>query len=95
MQAPNRSDEAHTARVLAGALTHLAQHLESGCRRSVSLAAMLLGQIASDSRNDAQLRDQAGHLTEVLDDIAQRKQHTTTLPYALHATKNRRPAAES
>lgn len=52
--------------ILAGALAHLAQHMENGCPRSAYLAAMLLEQIALDLKVDSHLRQHAQQLVEIL-----------------------------
>lgn len=55
------------ARMVAGALAHLARHMETGCPRSAYLAAMLLEKVASDPEADAHLRRHAYELVEILD----------------------------
>lgn len=55
------------ARMVAGALAHLARHMETGCRRSAYLAAMLLEKVANDPEADAHLRRHARELVEILD----------------------------
>lgn len=55
------------ARMVAGALAHLAKHMESGCQRSAYLAAMLLERVASDPDADAHLRAHARELVEILE----------------------------
>jgi hypothetical protein len=55
------------ARIVAGALAHLAQHMESGCPRAAYLAAMLLDKVANDSETDDHLRRHARELVEILD----------------------------
>ena len=56
MSTPTTHLEQLPDRMLAGALAHLAQHMESGCRRAAYLAAMLLEQIASDPRTSKHLK---------------------------------------
>lgn len=63
------------ARMVAGALAHLAQHIETGCMRSAYLAAMLLEKVANDPEADAHLRRHARELVEILD----REDKPTTL----------------
>ena len=63
----NAYHEQAPAHILAGALAHLAQHLENGCLRSAYLAAMLLEQIAVDPRVDGHLRRHALQLVEILE----------------------------
>lgn len=55
------------ARMVAGALAHLARHMETGCPRAAYLAAMLLEKVASDPEADAHLRRHACELVEILD----------------------------
>ena len=55
------------ARMVAGALAHLATHMESGCPRAAYLAAMLLDKVANDSEADDHLRRHARELVEILD----------------------------
>lgn len=55
------------ARMVAGALAHLARHMETGCQRSAYLAAMLLERIAADPEADDHLRRHARDLVEILD----------------------------
>lgn len=55
------------ARMVAGALAHLAKHMETGCPRSAYLAAMLLEQVANDVEADAHLRAHARELVEILE----------------------------
>lgn len=55
------------ARMVAGALAHLARHMETGCPRSAWLAAMLLEQVAGDPEADAHLRNHARELVEILE----------------------------
>lgn len=67
MDDPNAHQEQAPARMLAGALAHLAQHMESGCPRAAYLATMLLEQIADDAKTDAHLRQHALQLVEILE----------------------------
>lgn len=55
------------ARMVAGALAHLARHMETGCTRSAYLAVMLLEKVANDPEADAHLRRHARELVEILD----------------------------
>jgi len=55
------------SRMVAGALAHLAKHMETGCQRSAYLAAMLLEQVANDGEADDHLRRHARELVEILD----------------------------
>ena len=51
-----------SSRIISGALAYLSMHLDSACPRSAYLAALLLGRIADDPENDAELRAQARSL---------------------------------
>ncbi|MCM2308246.1 MAG: hypothetical protein NDI91_12395 [Sulfuritalea sp.] len=55
------------ARMVAGALAHLARHMESGCPRAGHLAAMLLEKVAGDPEADSHLRAHARDLVEILE----------------------------
>lgn len=55
------------ARMVAGALAHLARHMETGCPRSAYLAAMLLEKVANDPEADDHLRRHARELVDILD----------------------------
>jgi len=59
--------EQPSARMVAGALAHLARHMETGCQRSAYLAAMLLEKVANDAEADDHLRRHARELVEILD----------------------------
>lgn len=54
------------ARMVAGALAHLAQYMATGCPRSAHLAALLLDKIASDAEADEHLRRHARQLMDIL-----------------------------
>lgn len=54
------------ARMVAGALAHLAKHMETGCQRSAYLAAMLLERVAADEDADEHLRAHARELVDIL-----------------------------
>ena len=54
------------AHMVAGALAHLATHLESGCPRAARLAALLLDRLAADDEADVELRHHAAGLAETL-----------------------------
>ena len=55
------------ARMVAGALAHLARHMETGCARAGHLAALLLDQVANDPEADGHLRAHARELVEILE----------------------------
>lgn len=55
------------ARMVAGALAHLARHMETGCPRAARRAAMLLDRVANDPEADAHLRSHARELVDILD----------------------------
>jgi hypothetical protein len=48
----DNASEQTPARMVAGALAHLATHMETGCPRAAWLAAMLLDKLAADSEAD-------------------------------------------
>jgi hypothetical protein len=54
------------AHIVAGALAHLARHMQTGCARSAYVAALLLDEIARDVGADRTLREHAGELAETL-----------------------------
>lgn len=66
MTPPDIQEQA-PARMVAGALAHLAQHMETGCPRAAYLAAMLLEKVANDEEADDHLRRHARELVEILD----------------------------
>ncbi|MBI5898842.1 MAG: hypothetical protein HZB40_06425 [Rhodocyclales bacterium] len=55
------------AHMVAGALAHLARHMETGCPRAGRLAALLLDKIASDNEADDHLRAHARELVDILE----------------------------
>lgn len=55
------------ARLVAGALAHLAQHMTTGCPRAAERAALLLERVASDAGADPHLRQHARELVEILE----------------------------
>ena len=55
------------ARLVAGALAHLARHMETGCPRASHLAILLLAKVADDPEADPHLRRHARDLVEVLE----------------------------
>jgi hypothetical protein len=63
---PEQIAEQTPARMVAGALAHLARHMETGCQRSAYLAAMLLERVALDPDADDHLRRHARELVEIL-----------------------------
>lgn len=65
--APTPVADQPPARMVAGALAHLARHMETGCARSAYLAAMLLERVAADPEADAHLRAHARELVEILE----------------------------
>lgn len=67
MMSTTKTSEQPPARMVAGALAHLARHMESGCPRSAYLAAMLLERIASDPEADGHLRRHARELVDILE----------------------------
>lgn len=67
MDDPTPLDQQPPARMVAGALAHLAKHMETGCPRSAYLAAMLLENLANDDEADAHLRAHARELVDILE----------------------------
>lgn len=67
MDDPNTLNDQPPARMVAGALAHLAKHMETGCQRSAYLAAMLLERVAADPEADGHLRAHARELVEILE----------------------------
>ena len=59
--------EQPSTRMVAGALAHLARHMDTGCPRAGHLAALLLDQVASDPEADGHLRAHARELVEILE----------------------------
>lgn len=55
------------ARMVAGALAHLARHMTTGCPRAAELAALLLERIAGDAEADPHLREHARELVDILE----------------------------
>jgi hypothetical protein len=55
------------ARMVAGALAHLATHMETGCPRAAYLAAIVLTRIAADPDADEHLRHHARQLVDILE----------------------------
>jgi hypothetical protein len=62
-------------RMVAGALAHLAKHIETGCPRAARLAAILLDRVARDADADAHLRDHARELVDILERNTARHHH--------------------
>ena len=60
-------DEQPPARMVAGALAHLARHMTTGCPRAAELAALLLARVAADSEADPHLREHARELVDILE----------------------------
>jgi len=69
------------ARMVAGALAHLAKHMETGCPRSAYLAAMLLEKVAADPEADDHLRRHARELVDILD--RERETEKPEAPFAV------------
>lgn len=61
------ASEQTPARTVAGALAHLAVHMETSCPRAAWLAAMLLERVAADPDADSHLRNHAHELVEILE----------------------------
>lgn len=67
------------ARLVAGALAHLARHMTTGCPRAAERAALLLARLAADTDADPHLREHARELVDILDrhDAPQRQPVTS------------------
>ncbi|MCF8198351.1 MAG: hypothetical protein K9J42_06265 [Sulfuritalea sp.] len=61
------ASEQAPARTIAGALAHLATHMQTGCPRAAWLAALLLERVAADPDADSHLRNHARELVEILE----------------------------
>ncbi|PWB39383.1 MAG: hypothetical protein C3F19_16120 [Rhodocyclales bacterium] len=60
-------DEPPPARLVAGALAHLARHMTTGCPRAAELAALLLERVVADADADPHLRAHARELVDILE----------------------------
>ena len=60
-------DEHPPARLVAGALAHLARHMTTGCPRAAELAALLLERGAEDADADPHLREHARELVDIIE----------------------------
>jgi hypothetical protein len=60
-------DEPPPARLVAGALAHLARHMTTGCPRAAELASLLLERVAADADADPHLRAHACELVDILE----------------------------
>ena len=78
------------ARMVAGALAHLATHMSTGCPRAAMLAAMLLEHVAADPDADSHLRNHARELADILERDPQTT--TTFRPTALERQSASRAA---
>lgn len=67
LTAADYANEQTPARTVAGALAHLATHMETGCPRAAWLAALLLERVAADPDADSHLRNHARELVEILE----------------------------
>ena len=65
MEMPALQDEPPPARLVAGALAHLARHMTTGCPRAAELAALLLARVAADCEADPHLREHARELVDI------------------------------
>lgn len=73
MESNAPQDEQPPARLVAGALAHLARHMETGCPRAAELAALLLDRVAADPEADGHLR---AHARELVDILERDREHT-------------------
>ncbi|MCC7099046.1 MAG: hypothetical protein IT500_05615 [Rubrivivax sp.] len=60
-------NDAPPARLVAGALAHLARHMTTGCPRAAELASLLLARVAEDADADPHLRAHAHELVDILE----------------------------
>lgn len=60
-------DEQPPARMVAGALAHLARHMRTGCPRAAERASLLLERVAAGAETDPHLRAHARELVAVLE----------------------------
>ncbi len=67
MDERTQHDEQPPARLVAGALAHLARHMTTGCPRAAELAALLLERVAADADADPHLRAHARELVDILE----------------------------
>jgi hypothetical protein len=82
MEDSTQQFEQPPARMVAGALAHLAQHMETGCPRAAYLAAMLLERVAADPEADAHLREHARELVDILERGHAREQAAEFAPHS-------------
>ena len=61
------SNDNPPARLVAGALAHLARHMTTGCPRAAQLATLLLERVAADVEADPHLREHASELVDILE----------------------------
>ena len=61
------ASEQPPARMVAGALAHLATHMSTGCPRAAMLAAMLLERVATDPDADSHPHSHAREQAEILE----------------------------
>ncbi len=67
MEENTLQDEQPPARLVAGALAHLARHMTTGCPRAAERAALLLERVAADADADPHLRAHARELVDILE----------------------------
>lgn len=67
MEPHTSHDDPTPARMVAGALAHLARHMTTGCPRAAELAALLLERVAEDADADPHLRAHARELVDILE----------------------------
>ncbi|MEZ5616050.1 MAG: hypothetical protein R3E35_12640 [Rhodocyclaceae bacterium] len=67
MEENTLQDEQPPARLVAGALAHLARHMTTGCPRAAERAALLLERVAEDADADPHLREHARELVDILE----------------------------
>lgn len=85
------SNEQTPARTVAGALAHLATHMETGCPRAAWLAALLLERVADDPDADRHLRNHARELVEILERDPQTPATASSPMYKRHTATRLHP----
>lgn len=85
-------DHRSPAHIIAGALAHLARHMETRCLRSARLAALLLDQVANDPDADSHLREHARELVDILERDSERAEVTPEIIRRDARRRNGQPA---
>lgn len=67
MESDHWPDDPTPARMVAGALAHLACHLATGCPRAAQRATLLLERVVGDAESDPYLREHARDLIDIIE----------------------------